>query len=200
VTSFVEISYDCSSNHVLDVGAIQTSVQRITGLLFLRVKRKPSVTAHSSLLWRLRITGAINPLFPTPAWYAQGRLYCFQFIRPSLNVNMSLLTVRCRSNSDISVIQVVTLYSIHNEFKSWEHNPQSISQKLPHYLYYTNYEQSNPLPHNRLSFSANHFRLYMKEISLLWRWRQRVQPKGLCQPTGRKNSDFFLPPILFESM
>lgn len=173
------------------MGATQASIQRIKVLLFLRVKRKPSVADYSPLLWRLRITGAIHPLFPLPASHAQGRLYCFQSTRLFLKVNLFVLTLRCWSNSSISLILAITLFSIHNEFKNWEHNPQSIRQNLPHYLHYTNYQHSKPRPHNGLNFSANHFRLYMKAISPPWRCRQRVHQKGLCQPTRSKNSDFF---------
>jgi len=131
------------------VGATQASIQRIKVLLFLRVKRKPSVADYSPLLWRLRITGAIHPLFPLPAshaqgsvadyspllWrlritgaihplfplpasHAQGRLYCFQSTRLFLKVNLFVLTLRCWSNSSISLILAITLFSIHNEFKN----------------------------------------------------------------------------------
>lgn len=120
----------------------------------MRVKRKPSVADYSPLFWRLRITGAIPPLFPMPAWHAQGRLCCFQFTRLSLNVNMFALTLRCWSSSDTSLIRTIALFSIRNEFKNWEHIPQSISQNLPRYLDYINYQQNKPRPHNRPNFSA----------------------------------------------
>jgi hypothetical protein len=113
---------------------------------------------------------------------------------------MFVLTLRSLSNSDISAIQAITPFSKNNELKNEELNLQFISKNAPQYVYlhYINYLQSISRPHNRLNFSADHFRLYMTAISPPWWWRQRLQPKGPFQPTRSNNSDFFLPSLLFE--
>jgi hypothetical protein len=78
---------------------------------------------------------------------------------------MFVLTLRSLSNSDISAIQAITPFSKNNELKNEELNPQFISKNAPQHLHYINYLQSISRPHNRLNFSADHFRLYITAIS-----------------------------------